>query len=222
MLVHSLPNTSVIFAFGQKYSLRFPIRSLRGKPHLGADYTKSLWQALPIGTPIIAPADCTQTRVRLDANGGDWGKFVELTTLDGKFRIIYAHLSAVEVTKVGYQWKKREVFAWSGNTGASTWPHCHVQMYMKKGTGWVLVDPEKYFGRQDPISIFELFYQVWSRPPAPGEELYFKKRYEQGSIANKADMLSKMGYWHDIVFPNGQFSPEGDNRWQQEKIKVVR
>lgn len=221
MLAHSLPGAAVIFPFGRRYSLRFPIRSLRGKPHIGADYAKNFWQALPIGTPILAPADCVQTRFRLNEYGGSWGRYVELTTKDSKFRIIYAHLEAVGIARVGKEWNKREVVGWSGNTGASTWPHCHVQMYMRKGSGWVLVDPEKYFGKQEPINIRELFHRIWGRPAAPGDELYFRKRYEQGSIKSKRDMLDKMKYWHSIVWPGGRFDPKGDNRWQREKRKVL-
>lgn len=218
-MTHSLPSASVIFAFGQKYSLRFPYRSLRGKPHLGADYGRTVlgWaRELPVGTPIIAPADCKQTRFRTDEKGGEFGRFIEIETIDGQFKIIYAHLSEIGVKRVGKLWEEGQTFCWSGNTGVSTLPHCHVQAYQKRNGIWVLVDPEWVFQQQqDPLdslrrSVNALFRMIFEREPKADDTNYFLHRIGR-DINDRDKLISVMKYW----------SKESDSRWSAEKTKVL-
>jgi len=73
------------------------------------------------------------------------------------------------------------------------------------------------------INIKSMFRDIWKRTPARGEELYFLKRIELGSIQeNGYDISEKMKYWYNLVYPYGKYSWVGDLRWQYEKFKILR
>jgi len=73
------------------------------------------------------------------------------------------------------------------------------------------------------VNVKKLFTDIWKRPPAKGEETYFLKRVELGSInATAYDISEKMKYWYGRVYPNGRYSLLGDLRWQYEKFKILR
>jgi len=73
------------------------------------------------------------------------------------------------------------------------------------------------------INVKQMFTEIWKRLPAKGEETYFLKRIELGSIeATRYDISEKMKYWYGKVYPNGKRSLLGDLRWQYEKFKVLR
>ncbi|MFQ5949815.1 MAG: M23 family metallopeptidase [Nitrospiria bacterium] len=87
------------------------------------------------GTPIIAPAAGIVTYSRF--NGG-FGKYLKL---NHGYGIIthYGHLSKASV-KVGQKVKRGEVIGYVGNTGLSTGPHLHYEVYVNA----VPVNPMKY------------------------------------------------------------------------------
>lgn len=98
---------------------RHPI-SGRVRPHKGVDF------ALPIGTPIIAPADGIVEHVGYQARGA--GRYIKVRH-GGQYATIYMHLSR-PLVKIGQQVRKGERIALSGNTGGSTGPHLHYEFHI--------------------------------------------------------------------------------------------
>lgn len=89
----------------------------RISPHKGTDF------AMPIGTPVEAPADGRVTRV---VNHPLAGKYVVISH-DNGFRTRYLHLSRA-VVKPGERVKMGQEIAKSGNSGRSTGPHLHYEI----------------------------------------------------------------------------------------------
>lgn len=103
------------FKFGQKYPAGFG--SLTGQPHLGVDYI------IPVGKPIYAIAD----GVTKSSTGSQSGNTVRLVTNRG-LSVRYMHLSrfvALSNAKVF----KGDVIGYTGNTGVSTAPHLHLDVF---------------------------------------------------------------------------------------------
>jgi murein DD-endopeptidase MepM/ murein hydrolase activator NlpD len=90
--------------------------------------------AVPIGTPIKAPADGKVVSIYTHDRGG---KSLILEHANG-WKTGYAHLNGYNV-QVGDQVKQGDVIAYSGNTGIGTGAHLHFTM--TNGVGQK-VDPE--------------------------------------------------------------------------------
>lgn len=98
---------------------------------------------LPVrtGTAVRAPQAGRVARIdraddgQHDANGN--AVFLAI----GEYRWCFLHLSTVLV-RPGQIVQRGEVIAFSGNTGKSTGPHLHLQVYDPKGQP---VDPESFF-----------------------------------------------------------------------------
>lgn len=99
---------------------RFHPVTRRIAPHKGVDF------GIPIGTPIIAPADGVVEHVAYQARGA--GRYIKLRH-GGQYTTVYMHLSRVLV-KVGQSVKKGDRIALSGNTGRSTGPHLHYEFHI--------------------------------------------------------------------------------------------
>lgn len=95
---------------------RHPVTG-RVSPHRGTDF------AMPIGTPIIAPAD---GRVEKVANHPVAGRYVVIRH-DNGYQTRYLHLSRPLVSR-GDRVEMGERIALSGNTGRSTGPHLHYEV----------------------------------------------------------------------------------------------
>lgn len=98
----------------------------------------------------------------------------------------------------------------------------HRQVHNTACPGSKITKPyiESLLGTEQ-MNVKAMFLQIWHVPAARGDELYFIKRYEHGTITNKTDMENKMKFWYNVVYPNGQFSAVGNERWQNEKTKVL-
>ncbi|PJG84518.1 murein DD-endopeptidase MepM [Conservatibacter flavescens] len=92
----------------------------RISPHKGVDFS------VPIGTPIIAPADGVVEKVAYQGNGA--GRYIILRH-GREYQTVYMHLSKALV-KTGQNIKKGERIALSGNTGRSTGPHLHYEFHI--------------------------------------------------------------------------------------------
>lgn len=88
--------------------------------------------AIPVGTPLHAPAD---GEVRAVSANERSGTFVVLEHAEG-VRTVFCHLESSSVA-VGDPVRAGEVFALSGNTGATTGPHLHFTVRVGEQT----VDP---------------------------------------------------------------------------------
>ncbi len=76
------------------------------------------------GTPIIAAADGTVTRIMDQGNKG-YGRRIDITHVDS-FMTRYAHLSRW-IVRPGQKVKKGQIIGYSGNTGASQGAHLHFE-----------------------------------------------------------------------------------------------
>lgn len=91
----------------------------RVSPHNGTDFP------LPIGTPVIAPADGVVTRIE---NHPFAGKYIEIQHF-GNYKTRYLHLSRFLVQR-GQRVTRGQRIALSGNTGRSTGPHLHYELHV--------------------------------------------------------------------------------------------
>ena len=97
---------------------RHPVTG-RVAPHQGTDF------AMPIGTPIQAPADGLVTRVE---NHPLAGRFIVIEHGQG-YSTRYLHLNRTLV-RPGQTVERGERIALSGNTGRSTGPHLHYEIHV--------------------------------------------------------------------------------------------
>ena len=100
-----------------------------GRMHKGTDW------ACPTGTTVFA--SCGGTVIQASYNGG-YGNSVVISHPDGRMTR-YAHNSKLLV-KTGQQVEQGEPIALSGNTGRSTGPHVHFEIYINGAA----VNPLKY------------------------------------------------------------------------------
>ncbi len=109
-----------------RVSSRFNPRRLnpvtyRIAPHRGVDF------AMPIGTPVLSVGDGEVIKV---VKGGSGGNYVSIRH-GRQYMTRYMHLSRILVT-TGQKIKKGQRIALSGNTGRSTGPHLHFEIWINK------------------------------------------------------------------------------------------
>jgi murein DD-endopeptidase len=97
---------------------RHPVTG-RVAPHNGTDF------AMPVGTPIVAPADGVVTRVDY---GPYNGRFIVLSHGQG-YSTVYLHLQRALVQQ-GQRIERGQRIALSGNTGRTTGPHLHYELHV--------------------------------------------------------------------------------------------
>lgn len=120
--------------------------------HDGIDY------GMPIGTPVRAVASGLVSFAGYTTGGGN----MVCVMHEGEYESCYLHLSklaqGVQTDAVVY---RKQIIAWSGNTGATTRPHLHFNL---KHNGWY-VDPQRQkFPRTEalPGELFADFSQTVS------------------------------------------------------------
>lgn len=120
-----------LIALASGFGLRIhPVYKVK-KMHNGIDFAAS------IGTPIYATADGTTTKVDVRFSG--YGKMVEIDHGFG-YRTRYAHMHDFAVKK-GQHVKRGDLIGYVGNTGLSTAPHLHYEVFINDQR----VDPVHYF-----------------------------------------------------------------------------
>ena len=90
------------------------------------------------GTNVYATANGTVEFIRDQGNEGG-GKYVLIRHDNGNFRTAYFHLSNNTIKKVGDRVRAGDLIGISGNTGNSSGPHLHYEMYYTqqgKKFGW--------------------------------------------------------------------------------------
>ena len=123
---------------GSPYGWRVhPITGKR-KFHHGIDV------ALPVGTPLTAPADGVVVK---KGNGPSGGVTLILKHEDNRHTVYY-HLQKPSHLAKGAKVERGELIAYSGNTGASTGPHLHMEL--RRSARWGdTVDPMPYLEAQE-------------------------------------------------------------------------
>jgi len=113
------------------FGMRFhPIYKVK-KMHPGIDFSA------PIGTPIYATADGVVDKVSVSFSG--YGKVIEVDHGFG-YRTRYAHMHGFSVAK-NQKVKRGELIGYVGNTGLSTAPHLHYEVFINGRH----VNPVHYF-----------------------------------------------------------------------------
>jgi len=92
------------------------------EPHLGIDFSG------PIGTPVLSIESGRVVYVGEQFTG--YGKLV-IIEHDALWTSLYAHLDSFSV-KLGNRVKKSQKIGTLGNTGKSTGPHLHLEIFYKK------------------------------------------------------------------------------------------
>jgi murein DD-endopeptidase MepM/ murein hydrolase activator NlpD len=124
-----------------------PIYKIR-KMHEGMDFTA------PIGTPIYATGDGY-----IIAAGSERGYGNRIMISHGYGYVTkYAHMSKFKV-KRGQSIKRGDIIGYVGNTGASTGPHCHYEVY-KNGKP---INPINFFFNDLSPSEYVTMLEVASR-----------------------------------------------------------
>jgi len=91
----------------------------RISPHKGVDF------AVPVGTPVLAPGD---GEVIISKRSGAAGNYIAIRH-GRQYMTRYMHLSK-SLVKPGQKVKRGERIALSGNTGRSTGPHLHYEIWI--------------------------------------------------------------------------------------------
>lgn len=105
----------------------------RRKFHHGVDV------ALPVGTPLTAPADGVVVKKGRSASAG----FTLIIRHADNIHTVYYHLQKPSHIALNGRVKTGDVIAYSGNTGASTGPHLHWEV--RKSARWGnTTDPVPY------------------------------------------------------------------------------
>jgi Peptidase family M23 len=124
-------SNKALLALASGYGVRIhPVYKVR-KMHTGIDF------AAPIGTPIYATADGTIDEVQTSFSG--YGKMIMIDHGFG-YRTRYAHMHGFAV-RHGQKVKRGELIGYVGNTGLSTAPHLHYEVFINH----VHVNPVHYF-----------------------------------------------------------------------------
>lgn len=128
------------FKISQKF--KNPDDEYKSGVHPGTDW------AVPVGTPVYAPCDLLV--YYKNSNHPTMGNVVYCKAEDRYFR--FMHLSKSYTTGA---YKQGEVIGYTGNTGWSTAPHLHVDVwktpidarniYTRAGVDANLLDPETFF-----------------------------------------------------------------------------
>jgi len=144
------PNLSGSVAKDKNYYATHPIQNLSGyfinpvptgrkTQGLHGPGNRGIDIGAPTGTPIYASASGTVLIVKTGcvvgkrSCGGGYGNMVIVQHSNGT-KTLYAHMSKVN-TKIGAQVSRGQVIGYVGNTGRSTGPHVHFEVFNAKNPG---------------------------------------------------------------------------------------
>jgi hypothetical protein len=123
------PSNKMVFPTSPKGPLTSPFGPRWGRMHEGLDI------GVPDGTNVVAVLDGT---VEFAGANGGYGNYLKIKH-SRSTSTAYAHLESFKVS-VGDDVKQGDVVALSNNTGSSTGPHLHFEVYVND----IPVDPDPY------------------------------------------------------------------------------
>ena len=117
---------------GYKVNARSPYGPRKRHPITGkATFHHGVDVALPVGTPLTAPADGVVVHKNRTSSAG----FNLILRHEGTWHTVYYHLQQPSHLEVGAVVKAGQIIAKSGNTGASTGPHLHWELRRSRTWG---------------------------------------------------------------------------------------
>lgn len=139
----NIPPLSIdkIKRFGDGFGYRFHPILKRRQMHNGVDI------AANTGSEVYSTADGVVKDVRTSST---YGKVI-VVNHNGYYSTRYAHLSKFKV-RIGQKVKRGDVIALSGNTGRSTGPHVHYEVFLGLNS---FFDPEKFYDQGMVMEDFE-------------------------------------------------------------------
>ena len=105
--------------------------------------------AMPVGTPLKAPADGVVVHKGSGASGG----YTLIVKHADDLFTVYYHLAKPSHLLVGSRFEHGEVICHSGNTGASTGPHLHWEVRSPSRRWGKTVDPVPYLQGSPSVSL---------------------------------------------------------------------
>lgn len=134
-----LPASSSEFAWPVPGRYRYSFRTNHSCRHYYSGRVASAIDiSCEVGTPIYAPASGVIKNKGVASGFGNW---FEIWHDDGTITL-YAHLSDYSMVENNQRVNKGDLIAKSGNTGKSTGPHLHFEMYKE---GDLSMRPDTYF-----------------------------------------------------------------------------
>lgn len=128
----------------------------RNHPFGGRKFHHGVDVAMPVGTPLTAPAD----GVIAHKGNGPSGGVTLIIRHDNNIHTVFYHLEKPSHLLKGTRVERGEVVARSGNTGASTGPHLHFEVRNSRRFG----------DTTDPMPFFEAEEIAEPVEPAPRPE----------------------------------------------------
>lgn len=122
----------------------------------GAYAHEGLDIVMPEGTPLYAAADGVVAWADpTEAEKSPYGKYVRTYHPQLDVCFFYGHMTQV-VIQTGNSVKQGQLLGYSGNTGNSTGPHCHLEVRLMTPTGTYRTGVSaKANGRVDPLAFLE-------------------------------------------------------------------
>lgn len=141
------PVAKQLFMHNSSQRFLLPSKWYQSGVHNGYDI------AVPIGTKVVAPFDCEVYRVFDNNKSMGNAMYIRFNTADGvSWEMRCLHLNEVPVVR---KYKKGDEIGRTGNTGMSTGPHLHMDVWRvpintsliltKAGVEKYLVDPYAFF-----------------------------------------------------------------------------
>lgn len=117
-LQHPLPDWPISQPYGVPSS-RYPMT----RHHIGTDYPT------PVGTPIRAPYDGSIVNAGFSLALGNFMVY-QYTYKGQRYEVRFAHLN--DLPQLNSYTSRGQVIGYTGNTGHSTGPHCHVDCWVER------------------------------------------------------------------------------------------
>jgi murein DD-endopeptidase MepM/ murein hydrolase activator NlpD len=117
--------------------------------------------AMPVGTPLTAPAPGTVVHKGNNGSGG----ITLILRHEGNMHTVYYHLQKPSLHPINARVDTGDLIAFSGNTGASTGPHLHFELRRSRKWGDT-IDPAPHIVKILPPSPVEIA-DLLPEPVAP-------------------------------------------------------
>jgi murein DD-endopeptidase MepM/ murein hydrolase activator NlpD len=121
--------------------------------------------AMPVGTRLTAPAPGTVVHKGNNGSGG----VTLIIRHEGNMHTVYYHLQRPSHLPIGATVQTGDEIAFSGNTGASTGPHLHMELRRSRAWGDTL-DPQPHIVKPVTVAPVEIADILPEPEPVPRPE----------------------------------------------------